>query len=225
MSIIYEERPSDSPYVETITHGHTAGDGAVTRPAESHWHLVIVRQQGRVHTVVVGPWTTAGVVRYTEGAELLWIKLKLGTFMPHLPARKLLDTETILPGAARHAFWLQGATWQFPDYQNVETFIDRLVRAEVLVRDPIVHAVVYGEPHRMADRTLRHRFVRATGLTHSHIRQLHHAQQAAMLLQQGVSILDTVYEVGYFDQPHLTRSLKRFIGYTPAQVARMRTPA
>ncbi len=47
--------------------------------------------------------TTAGVVRYTADAELLWIKLKLGTFLPNLPVRSLLDTETILPGAARHA--------------------------------------------------------------------------------------------------------------------------
>jgi AraC-like DNA-binding protein len=40
------------------------------------------------------------------------------------------------------------------------------------------------------------------------------------LLQQGVSILDTVYEVGYADQAHMTRSLKRLIGQTPTQIAR-----
>lgn len=45
MSILYEERRSDSLYVETITHGHAACDGTVTRPAECHWHLVVVRQQ------------------------------------------------------------------------------------------------------------------------------------------------------------------------------------
>ncbi len=33
-----------------------------------------------------------------------------------------------------------------------------------------------------------------------------------------MSILDTVERAGYFDQPHLTRSLKRFIGQTPAQI-------
>jgi AraC-like DNA-binding protein len=35
---------------------------------------------------------------------------------------------------------------------------------------------------------------------------------------QGVSILDAVHQAGYFDQPHLTRSLKHFIGLTPAQI-------
>ncbi len=35
---------------------------------------------------------------------------------------------------------------------------------------------------------------------------------------RGVSILDAVHEAGYFDQSHLTRSLKHFIGLTPAQI-------
>jgi AraC-like DNA-binding protein len=39
-------------------------------------------------------------------------------------------------------------------------------------------------------------------------------------LKQGISILSAVYEAGYYDQAHLTRSLKRFIGQTPAQIIR-----
>jgi hypothetical protein len=224
MSIIYEERSSDSPYVETITRGWTASDGSTIRPAEVHWHMVFVRHNGRVQALVVGPWTSAGVVSWAEGAEILWIKLKLGTFMPHLPPRDFLDVETILPGAASQSFWLNGSAWQFPDYDNVETFIDRLVRADVLVRDPVVNTVLQDQPQEMASRTVRHRFLRTTGLTQSHIRQMKRAQQATVLLQQGVSILDTVYEVGYFDQPHMTRALKQFMGHTPGQIVQMSEP-
>ena len=112
MSIIYEERASDSPYIETVTRGHTTSDDSVIRPAESRWHMVFVKQHDSFRPLVVGPWTTAGVVSYTEGAELLWIRFKLGVFMPHLPAKDVLDVETILPGASRHAFWLDGAAWQ-----------------------------------------------------------------------------------------------------------------
>ena len=32
--------------------------------------------------------------------------------------------------------------------------------------------------------------------------------------------LDTVFELGYSDQPHLTKSLKRYLGQTPGQLAR-----
>lgn len=224
MGFIYEERLSDSPYVETITRGRTAGDGSTIRPAESRWHLVFVRRQGNAQLLVVGPKTAAGVVSYTEGAELLWIKFRLGAFMPHLPPRDSLDVETSLPGATRRSFWLHGAAWQFPDYDNADTFVDRLARDGVLACDPVVNAVLQGHPHEGSSRTVRHRFLRATGLTHSHILQLERAQRAAALLRRGVSILDTVDDAGYFDQPHLTRSLKRWIGHTPAQLLRMGTP-
>lgn len=218
MSIIYEERPSDSPYVETITHGRTASDGSTIRPAECHWHMVLRRLNGNVELLVVGPWTNAGVVSWTEGAKLLWIKFKLGTFMPHLPPKDFRDVETILPGATSKSFWLNGSAWQFPDHENVDTFVDRLVRGGVLARDPVVNAVLQDQPQGLSSRTVRHRFLQATGLSQNHIRQVERAQRAAALLRQGVSISDTVYEVGYFDQPHLTRSLKQWTGHTPAQL-------
>lgn len=224
MSIIYEERLSDSPYVESITHGHTASDGASLRPAECHWHMVLVRQQGNAHLTVVGPWTQAGTTAWTEGAELLWIKFKLGTWMPGLPTSQFLDTETILPEAAHNAFWLHGSAWQFPDYEHADTFVDRLVRADLLRFDPLVHAALHDQPHVFADRTVRHRFLRATGLTQKHIQQMERARQVATRLRHGVSIPDAMFEGGYFDQPHLTRSLKRWIGYTPAHIARLGKP-
>lgn len=218
MSLFVEERISDSPYVEMIMHGHTLGSGSTIRPAESHWHMVFVRENGNFHPLVVGALTSSGSVAWGEGAEILWIKFKLGTFMPHLPAKEFLDVETPLPDATGQSFWLKSTTWQCPTFGNVESFVNRLVRQEILVHDPLVAAVLQEQPYEMAPRTVRHRFLRATGLTHCHIRQHERAQQAAMLLRQGVSILDTVYELGYFDQPHLTRSLKQFVGHTPAQI-------
>jgi len=225
MTLLYEERSSDSSYIETVTRGWTVNDGSTIRPAEINWHMVFVRHDGRMQPVFVGPLTMAGLASWEEGAEILWIRFKLGTFMPHLPARDFLDVETNLPGAASQSFWLKGSAWQFPDYENVETFIDQLVRDDVLVRDPVVSAALQDQLPEMSLRTVRHRFLRATGLSQSHISQIERAQQAEVLLKQGISILDVVYQLGYFDQPHLTRSLKQFIGYAPAQIIRMSTPA
>jgi len=183
--------------------------------------MVMRKLDGNIDLLIVGPWSSAGVVSYSEGAELLWIKFQLGTFLPHMPTRNLLDRETILPASSSQSFWLAGSAWQFPDYENADTFVDRLVRARVLVRDPEVDAALHDQLEDVPSRTLRHRFRRACGLTRSHIRQMKRAQHAQTLLQRGVSILDTVYEAGYFDQSHLTRSLKHFLGYTPTQIVSM----
>lgn len=224
MGFIFEERQSDSPYLETVTHGYTEGSGSTIRPAETNWHMVFTRFQGGLHPIVVGPLTSSGIVPFNEGAEILWVKFKLGTFMPHMPAKNCLDAETILPGAAGRNFWLKGSAWEFPDYENVETFVERLVRDDILVHDPVVDAALLGHPQDVPSRTLRHRFLRATGLTQTHIFQFERARRAVAFLEQGLSILDTVEEAGYYDQPHLTRSLKHWIGHTPAQIIRRNEP-
>ena len=217
MSILLLQRPSDSPYVETIMHGHTLSAESVVRPAECCWYMVFVKSEGHARMALVGPWTPSGIASWGAGGEGLWIKFKLGTFMPHLPVRAFRDSEIILPDASSKSFWLKGSAWQFPDYDNVETFVNRLMHDEILVHDSLVPASLQDQQPNVSPRTVRHRFLQATGLTQSHIRQFVRAQQAAALLQQGVPILDTVYEAGFFDQSHLTRALKRFIGTTPAQ--------
>jgi AraC-like DNA-binding protein len=224
MSIVHEQRVSDSPYVEAVTHGWTLSEGSTIRPAECNWHMVFVKEHGRTHSLVVGPLPTSGTATWGEGAEILWIKFKLGVFMPHLPVRDLLDAEKSLPGAASNSFWLKSTAWELPDFENVDTFISRLVHDEILVLDPVVEAMLQDQLPDISSRTMRHHFLRATGLTRSRISQMKQARQATALLEQGASILDTVHEAGYFDQPHLTRALKQFIGYTPAQVARSSQP-
>lgn len=225
MSIIYEERASESPYVEAVIRGRTVGNGSTIRPAALNWHMVFARDHGRQYTFLVGPWRMSGAVTFTEGVEILWIRFRLGTFLHHFPTRDLVDTEIMLPGATSSTFWLKSSARQFPDYGNAEAFADRLAREETLVRDPVVDAALQGRLPETPARTLRHHFLRATGLTQSHIRQMERAQRAAALLQQGVPILETVFDAGYFDQPHMTRSLKQFIGYTPAQLIGTSQPA
>jgi AraC-like DNA-binding protein len=224
MSIVHEQRVCVSPYVEAVTHGWTLSEGSTIRPAECNWHMVFVKEHGRTHSLVVGPLPTSGTATWGEGAEILWIKFKLGVFMPHLPVRDLLDAEKSLPGAASNSFWLKSTAWELPDFENVDTFISRLVHDEILVLDPVVEAMLQDQLPDISSRTMRHHFLRATGLTRSRISQMKQARQATALLEQGASILDTVHEAGYFDQPHLTRALKQFIGYTPAQVARSSQP-
>lgn len=224
MGFIFEQRDSDSPLVETVMQGYTVGSGSTIRPAETHWHMVFVREHGNAHAVIAGPLTSAGVVPFSEGAEIVWIQFKLGTWFPHFPIQEFVDAETLLPKAASQKFWLKGSAWQFPDFENVDTFVARLVRSDLLCHDPIVDAVLQGQPHDLSERTVRHRFQQATGQTQKHIAQFERAQRAAELLRQGIPILDTVHDLGYYDQPHLTRSLKQFVGYTPAQLLTANQP-
>jgi helix-turn-helix protein len=222
VSAIFEGRLSDSPYVEIVWRGHVERDYSPICPADSHWNLLFTRRGGQVRVSVEGATSQFVPKNQFEGSEFLVIKFKLGVFMPNLPAGTLLNSDAILPEAASRSFWLNGSAWQIPDFDNAETFVDRLVREGLLVREPVVHAALQDQPLSISPRTLRRRFLLSTGLTPTTIQQIERAQQAAALLERGVPILDAVYEVGYADQPHLTRSLKRFYGQTPAEIARLR---
>jgi AraC-like DNA-binding protein len=166
-----------------------------------------------------GPETKATPIGNSPAeGEWVGILLKLGTFLPHLPTSRLVDDGVDLTTASSNSFWLGGSVWQFPDYENADIFVERLVREGLLLRDPVVEAALQGQLKDLTQRAVQYRFLQATGITQSTTRQIERARYATFLLQQGVSILDTIQQAGYYDQPHLTRSLKRFIGQTPAQL-------
>jgi len=221
VSAVFEHRSSESPYVEIIWRGRVEKDYSPLCPADVRWNLLFVKNREKVRISAEGPTTRSRLKNQFEGNQFLVIKFKLGVYMPYLPAIDLVDGDAVLPKAAGKSFSVNGSAWQLPSYENVETFVDRLVRSGVLIVDPLVSAVLQDQPQELSDRSVRRRFLYATGLTPRAIRQIERAQHAAALLEKGASILDATYEAGYADQPHLTRSLKRFYGQTPAQLSRV----
>jgi Helix-turn-helix domain len=225
MDFVFQSRPSDAPFVERVWQTHSERAGCFISAAAIQWEMVLMNDQGQTRFVVRGPAAQARLVDFPADAAFFGIVFELGTFMPHLPTvDRLNGDDLILPESACQSFWLNSAAWQFPDYDNADTFVARLVRDRVLVRDPVVTAALQGHPPALSLRALQYRFVRATGLTHKVIQQIERARRARELLGQGAPILDAVTETGYFDQAHLTNALKRFVGQTPAQITRQRQP-
>jgi AraC-like DNA-binding protein len=221
MNFIFDERSSDSPFVEKVWRTQSDHAGSFISTAASHWEMVITRYKGKTTLTVRGPETKATPADYPADAEFFGIVFKHGTFMPHLPLVKLLDrNDATLPEATSKSFWLHDSAWQIPDFENADTFVTKLVREELLVREPVVEAVLQNRPLEMSLRSVQRRFLYATGLTRGAFDQIERARQAMTLLGQGLSIADAVYQAGYADQPHLTRSMKHFIGHTPAQILR-----
>jgi AraC-like DNA-binding protein len=219
MDFIVEEQPSGTPFVEKIWYTQSDRSGSFTSVASNHWEMVITGFQGKTNLTVRGPETKATPAACPPDAEFLGIVFKPGVFMPHLPLKQLLDRKDMtLPEATSQSFWLRGSTWQFPDFENADTFVARLIDQELLVREPVVQTVLQNRPLAISPRSVQRRFLHATGLTRSTFEQIERARQAAALLERKISIADVVYRAGYADQPHLTRSLKRFIGQTPGQI-------
>ena len=217
----FAERLSDSPFVERVWRSHSERGGSFLSVAQSHFEMAVTRHQGRTFVTLRGPETTASPAECPAEGEWLGIRFALGTFMPRLTPGELRDRrDAMLPAASGRSFWLDGSAWEYPTFENADTFVARLVRKGLIARDFVVDAMLHGHGGRLPLRSAQRHFLQATGITHRTLLTIERARRAAMLLRAGASILDTVHEAGYFDQAHLTRALGALIGTTPAELRR-----
>lgn len=217
-----EEDCLSSPIADKVWRARSEPFESFTSVAVTHWEMVVTRHRGRAYLTVRGPETRATIVPIPEDAEFFGVQFRIGAFLPTLPVDQLVDNGLTLPGAGSRSFWLNGSAWEYPTFDNVDVFLRKLLRKGVVARDPVVEAALQGQRMDLSLRSVQRRIRRATGLTHAVIGQIERAHQAVALLEAGATILDVVERAGYADQPHLTRSLRRFIGHTPARIVRER---
>jgi hypothetical protein len=217
--IVFEDRASDSPLVEKIWRCHSERADRFLSVAACHFEMAVTRLRGRVFITLRGPETRATPMDCPAEGEWLGIRFKLGTFMPRFLPGSLRNHEDVnLPGATSRSFWLNGSAWEYPDFENAETFIKRLAKTGLIAHESAVDAALKGENRVSSLRSTQRRFLRSTGITHATFRKIERARYSTNLLKEGLSILDVVQLAGYFDQAHLTRSLKHLTGQTPSKI-------
>ncbi|WP_431987389.1 helix-turn-helix domain-containing protein [Streptomyces griseoflavus] len=218
MGLQFEARLSDSPWVDTVWTCTSEQVTAMTSVAGVRWGLVFWERDGRAHAAVTGPETRAGTAPVPEGAIFTGIDFAVGTHLRTVPAPALTDGGIVLPDTSRRTFRLDDARWPTPGPDDAECLVERLVQAGVVVRDPLVAEVLRGHRPAVSGRTVERRFRAATGLTRGGIRQIERARTAAELLAAGAPATDVAAGLGYFDEPHLARALRRYVGRTAGQL-------
>lgn len=219
-----EHRASDSPYVARVWLGRASGSGTITAVAASTWSLVFLAADGVARATARGPQTTAATVRYQGSWESFGIDFAHGTHLAHIPAAGLIGRGLVCPVAGRR-FRLRDQWLEIPRMHTAELFVERLVRSGMLVRDPLVDFVVRGGAAPISARSVQRRVIAATGQTKGEIQRIERARSAAVLLADGVPALEVVHRLGFYDQPHLARSLRRFIGRTATGLRESRSIA
>ena len=218
-------RGSDSSWVDIVWTCTIDDVTEMTSVAAVCWGLVFFERDGVTHASVTGPETATGTAPVPEGASFMGIEFAVGTFLRRTPTRDLVDGGIELPDTTRRTFRLDGVRWERPGPDDAEALVDRLVRAGVVDRDPLVAAVRRGERPDVSPRTLERRFRAATGLTQGAVRQIERAREAARNLIAGAAVADVVVEGHFVDEPHLARALKRYVGRTARQLRENDTSA
>lgn len=219
MSLGFDVRPAGIPLVDCVWRTRSSDIGELVSVASSHWHLVVGEVGGVTEVTVHGPETRARKTSVPADATWVGIRFRLGTVLHDLPVAGLVDRSLPLPEACHRSFWWKGTAWRLPTYDNAEGLVERLVREDLIGREPVVDDALSGTGEELSLRTVQRRFHAATGLPRRAVRQIERARRAAVRLREGATPAEVTHELGYYDQPHLTRSLRRFLGQRPAELA------
>jgi AraC-like DNA-binding protein len=217
MSFEYEEKPSRSRFVDIIWRTHDTSDGTYLAAADACWDMIFIRSVHGNRTLLSGPSSRITPVPYRAGNRNFGIRFHRGSFLTHVPTTAMVDTTEALPMPTPESFLLAGTEWPMPTYETADDFIAELERRELLSDDPLVNADLRGEAPGTSARSVQRHVSHVTGLTANRIRQIVRAREAADRLRRGDAILDVTHDMGYADQAHLTRDLKRLTGYTPGR--------
>jgi AraC-like DNA-binding protein len=215
-------RPSDTPLIDCVWRGRSTGVGRLNSIASSHWHLVVSEVGGQFGVSVHGPESRPVAASLPVEGTWVGIRFQLGVMLQDVSIRNLVDAGMLLPEASHRSFWWKGGTWERPTYENAEVLVTRLAREDLIGRDPLIEDALKGGAGGVSLRTLQRRFYLATGQARRAVRQIERARRAAVRLREGATPADVTHELGYYDQPHLTRATRRYLGRTPAELAHPR---
>ncbi|WP_251149964.1 helix-turn-helix domain-containing protein [Cellulosimicrobium sp. Marseille-Q4280] len=221
MSFLYEERAASSPAVDVVWATVDLTDGTYVASADARWDLVFTVHADTRRVLLSGPSSKPTPVPYLAGNHNLGVRFSSGTYFAHEPVATWRDRTDRLSMPSPGAFLLAGDLWPFPSVRLGATDVDRLVAAlsaaGVVRHDDVVEAALDGGAARCSVRTVERHFARAVGIAPRRVRQIERAREAVARLQEGRSIADVAYRLGYADQAHLTRDLKRLTGHTPGR--------
>lgn len=219
MSQIHRNRKSNHPLVETVWATQNIADGVYTATPDASWDLIVLMQSdGSKSMMLTGQSTKPMDVPYTKGTNSVVISFIPGAYLPAHPAKQLLDSFEMLPNADEDHFILAGEIFAFPTFDTVEQLVESMIKAGVLLVDPVVYSTMINKKWAASDRSVQRHFSKNAGLTQKYIEQIIRTQEAVRQLQQGKTPRDVAADTGFYDQPHLARSLKKIMNTKLSQV-------
>jgi hypothetical protein len=220
MGLIFNTVAGELPLAQRVWSATCDATTGFTSAAKASSMIVFARSDAGLTVHLRGPETAGTSMTCREGWEFFGVDLRLGAYLPLYPPSGLTDlNDALLPTLPGDRILLANQDWETPTEQNVDVFLDRLVRAGLLIFDPLIDEIRHGErPRGMSERIAQIRFRRAVGISHRKLVSIQQAHHAAQLLTAGMSIADVVTTSGYYDQPQLARAMRWATGHTPGEL-------
>lgn len=215
---VWELRGSTNPEILAVWRAHVDQAADYTDEASEHWGLSFIRRvDSSFAAELAGPRIESLPIRSRRGESYWGVELAAHVVIPGVDKAVLRGAIAELP-VADDQVTIRAHAYPIPGFEELETFVSRLLADGVLVADPDVRRALGGDVAGLSRRSWQRRFRSVTGLRRKEIERLDRSRHAYRLLSEGVPPADVAVAAGYADQAHLTRELRRIRGETPARI-------
>lgn len=213
MTQIHTSRTSDHPYIDTVWRTECETDGIYNATPDGAWDLILsIEPNGHRFLFFSGQQTESMQVPYKKGERSIVISFAASTKLRHKSApMQPLEIDG-------NFFLYEGVRLPMPTYTNAEELTDLMIQHNLIENDEVVAGILSDKPRAASARSIQMHFRDTTGITRKTFDQIRRAQKAVRLLQEGKKASEVAAEVGYTDQAHMARSLKKIMGRLPSNV-------
>lgn len=218
MAFDYSRRDSSHRWINSVWRFSFHDNGLYPATPDGCWRLFQLETPGSApRVVIVGQRAVRVDVPHLAGERVVAIAIA---------GHVHFADETEPPTGAEVRFMpvhggefeVKGLRLPLPSFDNAEDIVERMAVTGVLRSNHVVARALNDASVALPQRTLQHHFKRTTGISQKDFRQIRRAQEAVRRLKIGGSGADVAADLGYADQPHMIKSIKKIMGFLPSDL-------
>jgi AraC-like DNA-binding protein len=193
-------------------------DGIYRATPDGSWDLILsVSCDGQSTVFLTGQATEPVDVPYTEGEQSVVVSFAAHVYLTRDKEVRTGPTLRFLP-VHNGNFVLDGVELPLPTFSNAEQLTDMMIKAKLLQSDDLVAKAFTAKPKAASKRSMQQHFKKVTGITQKDFELIRRAQEAVRRLKAGQKPAAVAADLGYTDQPHMTKSIKKIMGHLPSNL-------
>jgi hypothetical protein len=214
----HTRRTSEHPWIDIVWQTVCLTDGVYRATPDGSWDLIrSCSPDGTEMVFLTGQATEPVDVPYCEGEHSVVISFAAHVFLAADPevrtgaAIRLLEVQD-------GTFELDGVVLPLPSFLGAEELVDKMVVAGLLRSDDLVARAFSGRPKAASKRSVQQHFRKTTGITQKDFQLIRRAQEAVRQLKAGHNAADVAIDLGYSDQSHMIKSIRKIMGHLPSNL-------
>lgn len=214
----HTRRSSFHPWIETVWQTLCLSDGIYKATPDGAWDLIrSVAPGGKSMVFLTGQATEPVDVPYLEGEHSVVISFAAHVYLAG--DREVRTGAAVRPlNVKDDGFFLNDVELPLPTFLNAESLVDGMIEAGLLLSDDIVARAFTAKPKAASRRSVQQHFKNTTGITQKDFQLIRRAQEAVRRLKDNQNAAAVAIDLGYTDQPHMIKSIKKIMGALPSNL-------